>query len=539
MCYGIAKGVSMDQIKIVGKTAEEATAIATERYGTLYQVDHVKMLKTKRWFRKPIDEGVELTISLRPGAELAEHAERGNRETKARETSESNAREPREHKEREGKEQGEQTTTASTTKTQAAIAISADGRLHAATAEGTAAESSSRAHEDGRATDASLEAHKSTDAAQAPNNTNAAHTTAHTARVHEDGRATDASLALQGAQEDLAQGSLKDIYATLEVMKAQLEKLSSQRTKLATPTTSTIRMLRRTLMKEGFSLDVCDSIIEEIESKLGVRNLRNKSLVEAWALVIIARSIDVRPLSFGPGVSQIAILGSAGVGTTTAVVQLARSLSWDNNSPYKGVVSMATIQPRGVGGAEAFMRYGSLLNIEAEVLQEPRLFDARTFAARTLESRVSDTMPTTETIANNGSSRPLRILDVPGDLQELRASLVAVASERIVLLRATDKAEDMLAQLSFYRDAQPASIAFSHSDETTSVGNMLSVLMASKLPLRFYSTPRGIREGNPLELFHRLKGFSMSLQEAQLLLAKRRNEDEKDYKEYVDVTEVS
>ncbi|PID55478.1 hypothetical protein CSB45_15825 [candidate division KSB3 bacterium] len=316
---------------------------------------------------------------------------------------------------------------------------------------------------------------------------------------------SDASDSETCARLDKPEHTLRDELRELKGLVVELSKqLEAQakttQTAIAMPTTGPIRSLRRTMMSQGFSANVCDKIIRGIEDKLGVRELRKKDLVDAWALYLIARDIDVRALSFGCAPRQVAVLGSAGVGCTTAVVQLARHFNWGDSSKHKEAVSMVSIQPRGVGEAEAFVRYGSLLQIDAEV-----------------QERVPQNPP----LSMQGGTVPLRILDIPSDLSELCASLVGSVDERIVLLRATDKSEDMLKQLEACHDAQPQSLAFSHLDDTTSVGNIFSVLIESGLPLRFFSSARDIVEGNPYILFDRLQGFSCTLQQAEARIAQQ------------------
>jgi flagellar biosynthesis GTPase FlhF len=68
------------------------------------------------------------------------------------------------------------------------------------------------------------------------------------------------------------------------------------------------------------------------------------------------------------------------------------------------------------------------------------------------------------------------------------------AMEKLLVLPATAKASDLLAMVKRFASLRPARIAFTHLDESTRNGNLLTVTHHSRLPITFLSSSQSVEQ---------------------------------------------
>jgi len=179
-----------------------------------------------------------------------------------------------------------------------------------------------------------------------------------------------------------------------------------------------------------------------------------------------------------------AVIGPTGVGKTTSIAKLAARAAQQYGAEAVGLVTTDTFR---VAAREQLETFGQIMGVSV--------------------TSAADTQGLTETLAGL-EGRKLVLVDtagmsqrdprLPEQLARLRTANAGIAT--LLALPATAASGTMQEIVDVFRTAQPAGCILTKTDEATSLGGALSVLIRSGLPLAYVAN--GQRVPEDLHLMH-------------------------------------
>jgi flagellar biosynthesis protein FlhF len=179
-----------------------------------------------------------------------------------------------------------------------------------------------------------------------------------------------------------------------------------------------------------------------------------------------------------------AVIGPTGVGKTTSIAKLAARAAQQYGADAVGLVTTDTFR---VAAREQLETFGQIMGVSVTSASDTQ---SLTEALAALERRKLVLVDTA-----GMSQRDPRL---PEQLARLTAANAGIAT--LLALPATAAAGTMQEIVDVFRTAQPAGCILTKTDEATSLGGALSVLIRSLLPLAYVAN--GQRVPEDLHLMH-------------------------------------
>lgn len=199
-----------------------------------------------------------------------------------------------------------------------------------------------------------------------------------------------------------------------------------------------------------------------------------KDLDQAWqnALKKAAQLIHIPRTSMMEEGGIVALLGSTGVGKTTAAAKIASQFAARYGTNEVALISADNLR---IGGREQLLIYGSSLGITVQFVS------SRDDIEKTLNSLSQKRLILIDT-----AGMGLRDLALSERLQDIR-----IANRQIhpcLVLSATTQESVVCETIKAFAAARPQSAIITHTDECGSLGPTLSSLIRYQLPLSMVST---------------------------------------------------
>lgn len=263
-----------------------------------------------------------------------------------------------------------------------------------------------------------------------------------------------------------------------------------------------IKKIEELLAQNEFTQSYIQEITEKIRSEFSLDELDDFDAVEKAVVDWIGDSISIAPEIQARPPHVIVIIGPTGVGKTTTVAKMAANIIMDakkNNKPIPDV-RMITADSMRVGAQAQLETYGKIMNVSVDKAQNS---DDLEILFKKYKNNMDSLLIDTSGYSPNdyehiGKMRSL--LDVQG----LRPDIYLAFS-------ASTKAKDLENIIRNYESFNFRSVIITKFDETSSYGNILSVLHEKNKSISWITdgqqVPRFIEKATKLRFLLNLDGF--------------------------------
>ncbi len=250
------------------------------------------------------------------------------------------------------------------------------------------------------------------------------------------------------------------------------------------------------LKDNDFDQDYIKEILNSLRHNQSAVDLENRGLVHHAAAVLIAGSVTYfqKELSDGPRI--FILVGPTGVGKTTTIAKLA---AVHGLSGSRSDVRIITVDSFRIGARAQVETYGEIMGIPVKAVDDYDELRKQVALAAEADLILVDTI---------GKS--------PRDkskIEEMRQLLSACGEKAEVhlALSATTKTADLRQIMTQFESFSYISVVLTKLDETSCVGNLVSAISTSGIPLSYLtdgqSVPVDIAVASPIRLLSRLRGL--------------------------------
>lgn len=285
-----------------------------------------------------------------------------------------------------------------------------------------------------------------------------------------------ASMDSRSVKNDLAQVEKDAENARIESLHSEIQDLrkmlQERMTEPAEPQVVATNRYHTPMQKTVMSRLSTLGLPEESAVEL-LRNIDGSlSVSEAWPQVLaeFSRTVDCNQADPVANGGVYALVGPTGVGKTTTIAKLATRYVLEHGPEE---VALVTTDNYRIAAHEQLKAVGRILEIPVRVVDERRSLDE---------------------VLHNLRKRSLVLIDTAGMRQgdpELRAQMNMLRSQpdvkTLLVLNSSSQFQVMRSAVHSYGEAQLSGCVISKLDEAVSMGEVLGVVMESRLPV-YYTT---------------------------------------------------
>lgn len=307
---------------------------------------------------------------------------------------------------------------------------------------------------------------------------------------------------LELAKKEVSGSSLESVLKEVKSLREEI--VNQKMTKKVGPALHpSLQKIRDILRENDFSESYTQNILERIRKEFSLEALDKFEMIEEQVLLWIAESIKFLEEPISKENHKIFVLvGPTGVGKTTTIAKLAAIYGIAHNSnsnPLK--VCMITIDNYRIGARKQIQTYGHIMGIPVKDVESFEALKKEIDLAKEADLILIDTI---------GKS--------PSDymkLAEMRELLSACGreSEFHLAMSSTTKTSDAKEILRQFSIFNYRSIILTKLDETTCIGNLISLLDEKKKHISYITdgqiVPQNIEVASPFKLLSRLSGFRL------------------------------
>ncbi|KAL0263985.1 UNVERIFIED_CONTAM: hypothetical protein PYX00_010856 [Menopon gallinae] len=293
---------------------------------------------------------------------------------------------------------------------------------------------------------------------------------------------------LEMAKKELPASS--SLEAVLKEVKSLRSELANQKTVESHPH-PTLQKIRSLLEENDFSCVYIEEILDRVKKEYSLQALDNFEAVETQVLSWIGESISFIKEPISKQQRKIFILvGPTGVGKTTTIAKLAAIYGIGHSPNAEALkVCMITIDNYRIGARKQIQTYGDIMGIPVKDVESFEALKKEIDLAKDSDLILVDTI---------GKS--------PNDyikLAEMRELLSACGKEAEfhLALSCTTKTFDAREIMRQFSPFNYRSVILTKLDETTCIGNLISLLYENNKPLSYITdgqvVPQNIEMGEP------------------------------------------
>lgn len=259
---------------------------------------------------------------------------------------------------------------------------------------------------------------------------------------------------------------------------------------------------RNILELNGFSTWFIQKVMASIAQELEGSTIEAAEEFELMLIDKIVSMIDIdRQMQLHPP-RVCVIMGPTGTGKTTTIAKMAAIYGLQQRKEFKRTVRLITIDSFRIGAFEQIAYFGQALGMSVQKVTGEDEFSAL------LEQSSPDDLLLVDTIGRSPRDNELglrmkSLLSIP-DKEETAV---------ILALGAMMKSRDVYRTIEAYRQFGIRSVIVTKTDETDSIGEVLSACAELQLPILFFTdgqhVPKDIHKASAASILSLLKGFSL------------------------------
>ncbi len=272
-----------------------------------------------------------------------------------------------------------------------------------------------------------------------------------------------------------------------------------------------------TLLKANdFTEDFIRESVNWMENSFSLEELSNKENLQNALLEWIGNKISIgSPLVFkNDGNAKIVtIIGPTGVGKTTTIAKLAAIYGIGNSGIKPKNVRIVTIDYYRIGAEQQIKKYGEIMKIPVS-------------SAETREDlkKILALYRDTDLILIDTIGKSPKDYEKLGEMKNL-LDLCGKQSETFLALSATTKASDAEDIMRHFEPFNYKSVILTKLDETTRIGNIISVLAGKRKSVTYISdgqsVPQDLEEASVVRFLMNLDGFKVNREVLEEKFGKR------------------
>jgi flagellar biosynthesis protein FlhF len=255
------------------------------------------------------------------------------------------------------------------------------------------------------------------------------------------------------------------------------------------------------LRQNDFSEDYIQTILKRIRAEFSLQRLEDPALIQSAVVEWIGESIQVLPCPIPQnGERKIFILiGPTGVGKTTTIAKLAAIYGLGNSRSRPRKVRIVTIDNYRIAAKDQIATYAEIMRLPISFVESYDDFKKILALNEDAELLLVDTI--------GKSPRDLAKLAEMKEILDAAGS----AAEIHLAISATTKTSDVEEILKQFEPFGYRSIVLTKLDETTRIGNIISVLAQKDKPISYISdgqkVPQDLEPASVLRLLAALEGL--------------------------------
>lgn len=265
----------------------------------------------------------------------------------------------------------------------------------------------------------------------------------------------------------------------------------------------TIIKLEELLELNDFSPSTIKTLINRAKKEFSLDQLSNFDTVQDTVIEWIGHSIPFANNQSSAKPRIIIIVGPTGVGKTTTIAKLAAAYSLAATKGSRPLnVRVITLDNYRIGAKQQIEIYGTIMNIPVSFAESAQDLTELMALHQDADIILIDTIgKSPKDYTKIAEMR--HILDAAGSISDIHLAMSA-----------TTKASDMREIMQQYETFGVTSIIITKFDETTHVGNIISVLQDKQKPVAYITTgqrvPQDFEQASAVRFLTNLEGFRVN-----------------------------
>jgi len=297
--------------------------------------------------------------------------------------------------------------------------------------------------------------------------------------------------------------SLETILAAVRNLEKKLDRPAGVDAEASSGEHESVSKIEKILEQNDFSASYIRAILSRVKNTFTLEELNDYDLVQDRVLEWIGESISICDNSSDARPRVIVLVGPTGVGKTTTVAKLAAAYSLAASKGTRPLnVRVITIDNYRIGAKQQIEIYGNIMNIPVSCAETPSDLGVLMAKFQDVDIVLIDTIgKSPKDYARIAEMR--HFLDAAGTVSDVHLAMSA-----------TTKASDMREIMQQYETFGYRSVIITKFDETTRVGNIVSVLGEKQKPLAYITTgqrvPQDFEQASAVRFLTNLEGFRVN-----------------------------
>jgi flagellar biosynthesis protein FlhF len=232
----------------------------------------------------------------------------------------------------------------------------------------------------------------------------------------------------------------------------------------------------------GMNIDHLDSLMKLTLENMPIKMRASTKTIDRYFYLVLKKMIPVRFERKLPSESRkvMMFVGPTGVGKTTTIAKLAARYSLNKEYDYK--VGIITLDDYRIGAEAQLRDYASTLGLPLQVVKDHADLERAIMALSHCNIILIDTA---------GSSQyDLKKIERTGAYLDRSDAIIDVN----LVLAANTKYEDMLVTYNSFSSLSIDTLIFTKIDETSTLGNIFSIIYETKKPISYVSNGQEVPE---------------------------------------------
>jgi flagellar biosynthesis protein FlhF len=248
--------------------------------------------------------------------------------------------------------------------------------------------------------------------------------------------------------------------------------------------------LYQQLGSQGVEKSIASELVGELNSLLSsARSQTTDTLKKALIHILENRGITTQRVRIEAGQQKIAaFIGPPGVGKTSTIAKLAAAAKIRNRN---GSIALITVDNDRIAAIQQLKTYAKIIGIPIQAASNQK--ELKKAIKRFQNKRLI--LVDTPGLSQNDTRQ---INDLKGAFQRIRDLEVHL------LLSAPTKEADLMDMIQRFNPICFTRLIFTKLDESTSYGNLLTILVRTKIPLSYFTNGRDIPDGIEIATLEKL-----------------------------------